>query len=559
MDVIAETVSEDLSQTRFYVVKLIFNTGDVTVSNVKYKEGTSSSVGYSSISTSTLEAYDSDSTTEKTTYTTYEVPKDADDAVSMLITYDTAYLSSPTSSSIFSNSTSYAMAQESFFIIEYCEEGEDTFKTLGNATFSTSGYVYTDKGGGTITINRSSDTALTVVLSKGIAKGYYKVTPVYGRTEYFYLYEDAESFLASVNEGVDEAYAAKIEAVNVASDSGTYAYTVYKTVMYMSYESSVIHMRMNDDSYLKSLYITDESGATNLSSTSGELIWNSDFSATVDGEDEISSDMQSILEAHESVESKENTVNIKTGAITYGADTQKDENDDTLEAVHAFDVYLYIKTAIAQEEVTSAYLQIKESDLPTGSTLYCLADAVYDSESGTWSGSDWIEITFNEDGSLSDESAVYLAYTGFDETGVLKKVYKLVAENKTVSYYTVYVIQNRRDKAITIQVGDIENGKMSSCDSDTEELIAEIAESYGSLGITLRLNVTGDEGTTQTGFYTVSGQDGNEYYSVKYGSYSIILNTPLPDGYVYNVYYYGTDKTTVTSLTQSEDNPNEFY
>jgi hypothetical protein len=64
--------------------------------------------------------------------------------------------------------------------------------------------------------------------------------------------------------------------------------------------------------------------------------------------------------------------------------------------------------------------------------------------------------------------------------------------------------------------------------------------------------------TKQSGYYTSTGKDGNEYYPVKYGTYDLIFNVPEEEGYEFKVYcYYGDDKKA-TLLNKSPDNANAF-
>ncbi|MDE6766865.1 MAG: hypothetical protein K2J35_01565, partial [Eubacterium sp.] len=227
MDVIIQTMSADLGLTRYYPVKLSYPDSTVDKALVQYKDAADSY--YSTADSSTVQI-------DGEEQTVYEVPKGTESNFSMLAQYNTSVLSAPFSVYNFASSSAKPESQttynyNSLFTVEFCPEDGNTFTHIGNATF-TSGVGFrliTDKSSPaqvTATINRTSDTSVSMTLNGNATMGYYRITPVFAKTEYFYLYEDAVKFAESLDTGVsitglDKCY----EIVEEKSDRG---YPIYK-------------------------------------------------------------------------------------------------------------------------------------------------------------------------------------------------------------------------------------------------------------------------------------------------------------------------------------------
>jgi hypothetical protein len=580
MDVVVQTISEDLGLTRYYLVKINFPDSTVGVDNVSYRAGEDQ---YTQATTSVAAIAGDD-------YTVYEVPKGVNQSVDMLTSYKTNHMSKPADSVNFGKNDS-GVGAESFFMIEYCQE-EDTsqgFTDLGFAKLGTDGKYSLTSNCANFSISCPTNTSIDMYMEAGAKMGYYRITPVYARTEYFYLYSEAQAFLESMNAGVDSKYQGSIE--KKTSDRG---YTIYKAVMYMAYEPTIIHKRANDDSYLKNIYMTDEAGTRNLSSIDADITWDSvgtDSDLAKLDESLVSSYDRGKLTAHEGESKKTNQVRYKDGLITYNADPLNDSNNNSKEDVHAFTVYAYISTNVRnsageQESVNEAYLDMQYSYLPGNSTLYYLKDATYNQESGAYeSGGSWAEVRFESDTSddaqktVVEEDKKYFKYSNFTADNVDKetKIFKVVAENGYVSYYTIYALQNKRNKTVEVLVGDYtkdtSSGTLKEEDKGTQALLKDIVDKYGTFSVTMQLMRDGEAVTKQTGYYqettgditnssttgtsASSGSSGNVYCNLKFGSYDILFNVPESAGYKYTLYYYGTGDTPIP-LEESPDNPNAY-
>lgn len=562
MDVIVQTVSEDMGVTRYYLMQLTFPDEPIEVSpkGNLYRSG-SNPYEDAVIAKMTIQGED---------YTVLEVPKGVSEQVDMCVSYTTEAMDYPVSEYNFSSASARQANEDSYFVIEYCSEDKSDFRSLGEARWIMSkGYYLSDPDTADVTVTRMDNDSFTMSLSAGAEMGYYKITPVYGRHEYFYLHSDAEEFVKTMNTGVDSSYQSKIEEIE--SDKG---YPIYKVTMYMAYEPTVIHKRGNDDSYLKNIFMTDESGTTNLASVDADVTWDGELLKKMLELDQSTE----TAGQHESVEGKTNVVRYSDGRISYNADPLEDENGDSTETVHAFTAYAYISTNQrgedgTQQPIDTVWMQMKtnpdqeQSYLPGNSTLYYLKDATFDADGDYVSGGTWVEVTFDEHGSVSEESKDYFKYKRFtvDENGqdIAKeaKLFKIVAENNNVTYYTINALQNKRNKSIEVLVGDYEYDTTQSgvveIDKGTQKQLSDITGKYKTFSVTLQLMRDGEAVTTQTGYYQQTGNGGNNYFDLKYGSYDILLNIPESAGYTYELYYFGTGDTPV-KLERSEDNPNAW-
>lgn len=137
-------------------------------------------------------------------------------------------------------------------------------------------------------------------------------------------------------------------------------------------------------------------------------------------------------------------------------------------------------------------------------------------------------------------------------------MFKVVAENGNVSYYTINALQNKRDKSIRANVGDfVKSGTaIVEQDSGTQENLSALLDNYGTFSVSLNCMVDASAATVQTGYYTETGTDGNNSHNLKFGNYDIILNVPESAGYEYEVYYFGSGNKV--ELERSPDNPNAY-
>lgn len=558
MDAIYQIMSEDLGITRYYPVKLSFPDSTVDRISVQYRESADSY--YSPADSSTVQI-------DGEEQTVYEVPKGIENDFSMLSQYSTSPLSAPFSEYSFASGTAKPETQtaynyDSLFTVEFCPEDGNTFTHIGNATF-TSGVGFrliTDKSSPaqvTATINRASNTTVSMTLNGNATMGYYRITPVFAKTEYFYLYEDAVKFAESLDTGVsitglDKCY----EIVEEKSDRG---YPIYKTIMYMAYDSTIIHKRANDDSYLKNIFMSNDIGSTvNLTSINADAIWDSTNPYAL-----AESNQQ--LEKHKSVDGETNIIRFSDGQIFYNADPLTDDTDTCIENVNSFAVYSYISTNRringVQTSITEAYLDMNKDYLPGNSTLYYLNGARLDSEGDIVEGTgEWTQVEFDSNRQVIDSQKEFFHYKNFAGEMDVKeaKMFKVVAENGNVSYYTINALQNKRNKSINVRVGDFVRDGITITEKDkgTQENLAALLETYGTFSVSLNCMIDSSSATIQTGYYNQTGTDGNEFYNLKFGNYDIILNVPESAGYEYEVYYFGSGNKV--ELERSPDNPNAY-
>ncbi|MDE6469580.1 MAG: hypothetical protein K2L19_00975 [Eubacterium sp.] len=558
MDIIVQTMSEDLGLTRYYPVKVSYPDSTVDRISVQYKDAADSY--YSPADSSTVQI-------DGEEQTVYEVPKGTESNFSMLSQYSTSPLSTPFSEYNFASGTAKPETQtaynyDSLFTVEFCPEDGNTFTHIGNATF-TSGVGFrliTDKSSPaqvTAIINRASNTTVSMTLNGNATMGYYRITPVFAKTEYFYLYEDAVKFAESLDTGVsitglDKCY----EIVEEKSDRG---YPIYKTIMYMAYDSTIIHKRANDDSYLKNIFMSNDIGSTvNLSSINADAIWDSTNPYAL-----AESNQQ--LEKHKSIDGESNIIRFSDGKIFYNADPLTDDTDTCIENVNSFAVYSYISTNRRingiQTSISEAYLDMNKDYLPGNSTLYYLNGARLDSEGDIVEGTgEWTQVEFDSNRQVIDSQKEFFRYKNFaGETDVKEaKMFKVVAENGNVSYYTINALQNKRNKSINVRVGDFVRDGITITEKDkgTQENLAALLETYGTFSVSLNCMIDSSSTTIQTGYYNQTGTDGNEFYNLKFGNYDIILNVPESAGYEYEVYYFGSGNKV--ELERSPDNPNAY-
>ncbi len=558
MDAIYQTMSEDLSVTRYYPVKIVFPGSSVDKTMVQYK--TANDKFYSDPVSSVVNI-------DGAEQTVYEVPKGTESNFSMLSTYSTSPLSAPFAVFNFASSSSKPESNpthnfDSLFTVEFCPEDGNEFTHIGNATFERGvGFrIITDKTSPaqvTATINRNNDTSVVMNLNGNATMGYYRITPIAARTEYFYLYEDAVKFAESLDAGVsikglDKSY----EIVEEISDRG---YPIYKTIMYMAYDSTIIHKRANDDSYLKNIYMSNEIGSTvNLSSINADVAWDSKNTYAL-------AESNQNLESHISLKGKSNIIRFSDGKITYSADPLTDSTDTCIENVNSFVVYCYIMTNRringVQTSISDAYLDMKKDYIPANSALYYLDGAELDADGDIIDGTgEWVQVEFDSNRQVIDSHKHFFRYEHFaDENDVKEaKMFKVVAENGNVSYYTINALQNKRNKSINVRVGDFVRNGLSIAESDngTQKNLSELLETYGTFGVSIRCMVDSSATTMQTGYYSETGIDGNNFYNLKFGNYDIILNVPESSDYEYDVYYFGSGNKV--ELERSPDNPNAY-
>lgn len=558
MDVIVQTISEDLGLTRYYPVKLSYPDVSVDKTAVQYKTEADSYYTDAEFSNAQIDGE---------MQTVYEVPKGTESNFSMLTQYSTTALSAPFSQYNFAAGSSKPETQTTFnydslFTVEFCPEDGNTFTHIGNAAF-TSGVGYrltTDKSAPaqvTATMNRVSDTSVSMTLNGNATMGYYRITPVFAKTEYFYLYEDAVKFAESLDAGVsitglDKGY----QIIEEKSDRG---YTIYKTIMYMAYESTIIHKRANDDSYLRNIFMSNAIGSTvNLSSINADAVWDSTNPYAL-------AESNQRLEEHKSVDGQTNTIRFSDGKIAYNADPLTDDTDTCLENVNSFVVYSYISTSRridgVQTDITEAYLDMHKDYLPGNSTLYYLNGAELNAEGDIVEGTgEWTPVEFDSNRQVVESQKEFFRYTHFADDSDVKeaKMFKVVAENGNVSYYTINALQNKRNKSIRVNVGDfVKSGTaIVEQDSGTQENLSALLDNYGTFSVSLNCMVDASAATVQTGYYTETGTDGNNFHNLKFGNYDIILNVPESAGYEYEVYYFGSGNKV--ELERSPDNPNAY-
>lgn len=558
MDAIYQTMSEDLSLTRYYPVQIVFPNGTIDKTAVQYKTVNDSLYSAAASSVVNIEGVEQ---------TVYEVPKGTESNFSMLSTYSTSVLNAPFSTFNFAASSSKPASNpthnyDSLFTVEFCPEDGNEFTHIGNATFETGvGFrLITDKTSPaqvTATINRNNDTSVVMNLNGNATMGYYRITPVAARTEYFYLHEDAVNFAESLDTGVsinglDKSY----EIVEEISDRG---YPIYKTIMYMAYDSTIIHKRANDDSYLKNIFMSNEIGSTvNLSSINADVSWDSTNTYAL-------AESNQNLESHISLNGKSNAIRFSDGKITYSADPLTDSTGTCIENVNSFAVYCYIMTNRringVQTSISDAYLDMKKDYLPANSTLYYLDGAELNADGDIIDGTgEWVRVEFDSNRQVIESHKHFFLYEHFaDENDVKEaKMFKVIAENGNVSYYTINALQNKRNKSINVRVGDFVRNGISIVESDngTQENLSELLETYGTFGVSIRCMVDSSASTMQTGYYTETGIDGNNFYNLKFGNYDIILNVPESSDYEYDVYYFGSGSKV--ELERSPDNPNAY-
>lgn len=558
MDIIVQVISEGMGLTRFYPVQLTFPDSTVEISTVQYRSANDPYYAAASETTADIDG-------ERVTV--YEVPKGNESNFTMLTQYDTTKMSNPFYECNFALKSSTPEKNpthnfDSLFAVEFCPEDGNAFEVLGTAEWKQGvGYqLITDSDAPaqvTATMERYSNTGATMTLNGNATMGYYRITPIYARSEYFYLHEAAEEFIKTLEDsvaipGLDAAY--KIE--EKISDRG---YPIYKVIMYMAYESTIIHKRANDDSYLRNIFMSNQMGGTaNLSSIDADMSWDAENVYAL-------SEPHQNLGAHNSIDGKSNMIRFTDGSIFYNADPLTDANDTCIENVNAFKVYAYISTSRrvngVQTPVTEAWLDMKRDYLPGHAKLYYLKDAELSEEgdiienTGTWT-----EVEFDENREVIDSQKDFFCYQHFAGENDVKeaKMFKVVAENGNVSYYTINAVQNKRNKSITVRVGDFEREADVIVEQDrgSKECLQEIVDNYGTFGVSLQLMVDGEAATLQNGLYRETGLDGNNFFNLKFGAYDILLNVPEATGYEYEVYYYGSGGKV--ELERSPDNPNAY-
>lgn len=170
------------------------------------------------------------------------------------------------------------------------------------------------------------------------------------------------------------------------------------------------------------------------------------------------------------------------------------------------------------------------------------------------------QTTFNYDSLFTVEFCPEDGNAFFADDSDVKeaKMFKVVAENGNVSYYTINALQNKRDKSIRANVGDfVKSGTaIVEQDSGTQENLSALLDNYGTFSVSLNCMVDASAATVQTGYYTETGTDGNNFHNLKFGNYDIILNVPESAGYEYEVYYFGSGNKV--ELERSPDNPNAY-
>lgn len=170
------------------------------------------------------------------------------------------------------------------------------------------------------------------------------------------------------------------------------------------------------------------------------------------------------------------------------------------------------------------------------------------------------QTTFNYDSLFTVEFCPEDGNTFFADDSDVKeaKMFKVVAENGNVSYYTINALQNKRNKSIRVNVGDfVKSGTaIVEQDSGTQENLSALLDNYGTFSVSLNCMVDASAATVQTGYYTETGTDGNNFHNLKFGNYDIILNVPESAGYEYEVYYFGSGNKV--ELERSPDNPNAY-